>query len=421
MKKLHYGWIILILAFLGLLAVQGTRTTFGAFIQPWETAFSTNRETMSLIAMLSFIIYGLSQPIMGKLIDHYGVRTIFSGSALLVGISTILTYFATSIWHIAFLYAIISSIGYGGASGVAATVAVTQWFQEKRGFALGVITAGSSAGQLIFVPLVLLLINKFGWQTATFTLGLFLILFTFPILAIFFRSSPSDKGLKPYGEGIYTAAIDNNVSHVSSSSKRVSMAIIKNSRFWFLAIPYLICGYTTTGLMDTHLISYTHGHGYSDAITGTVVSLLAAFNILGTVLSGFLADRWNNRIFLACLYMIRAITMVILLVSGHYYMLLLFSILFGLVDFATIAPTSMLAADYFKGYSVGYVLGLLYLSHQVGSALGAYIPGLLFQTTGDYNLSLIMAVILLILASTLSLLLPSLPKLNDTCGVHSEQ
>lgn len=413
MKKLNYRWIILALSFLGLLSVQGTRSTFGAFLQPWETAFSTNRETMSLIAMLSFITYGVSQPIMGKFIDRYGVRRIFSVSTLLVGISTILTYFATDIWHIALLYAVIASIGFGGASGIAATVAVTEWFQEKRGFALGVINAGSSTGQLILVPSAMLLISKFGWKPATLILGLFLTFFTFPILAIFFRSVPLDKRLKPYKEESQNIAIDNDVPHHSVITKMGTFAIVKSRRFWLLAIPYLICGFTTTGLMDTHLISLAHGHGYTEAMTGTAVSVLAAFNIFGTLLSGFFADRWNNRKFLAGLYSVRAISITILLVSGHNSTLLLFSIIFGFVDFATIAPTSILATDFFKGNSIGYTLGLLYLSHQIGSALGAYIPGLLFQTTGDYSDSLVLAVVLLIFASVLSLLLPDSHKSNE--------
>ena len=182
--------------------------------------------------------------------------------------------------------------------------------------------------------------------------------------------------------------------------------IIKSRRFWFLAIPYLICGFTTTGLMDTHLISLAHEHGYSEIMAGTTVSFLAAFNILGTLLSGFFADRWNNRKFLAGLYIIRAISISILFVSGHNFTLLLFSIIFGFVDFATIAPTSILATNFYEGNFIGYALGLLYLSHQIGSALGAYIPGLLFQITGNYNISLASAVVLLIVASILSFLLP---------------
>ncbi|KOF58048.1 MFS transporter [Clostridium sp. DMHC 10] len=396
MKKFNYKWVILVLSFLGLLSVQGTRSTFGAFLQPWETAFSTNRETMSLIAMLSFVIYGISQPIIGKLIDRYSVKKIFSISTLLVGISTILTYFAENVWHIAFLYAVIASIGFGGASGIAATVAVTEWFQEKRGFALGIINAGSSAGQLILVPSSLLLINRFGWKPATLALGLFLTFFTFPILAIFFRSASTEKCLKLYKEKTHNVEINNNVSHHSVFNLKSTFMIIKSRRFWFLAIPYLICGYTTTGLMDTHLISLAHGHGYSETMAGTAVSLLAAFNILGTLLSGFFADRWNNRKFLAGLYIIRAISIPILFVSGHNFILLLFSIIFGFVDFATIAPTSILATNFYKGDLIGYALGLLYLSHQIGSALGAYIPGLFFQITGNYNISLASAIVLLI-------------------------
>ncbi len=360
-KKIHYGWIILFLSFLGLLSVQGPRTTFGAFLHPWEVEFSVNRANMSLIAMISFIVYGVSQPIMGKLIDKWGVHVVLAGSTLLVGLSTMLTFFATSIWHIALFYGVISAIGFGGASGVAATVAVTNWFQEKRGLALGIITAGSSAGQLVLVPLALLLINRVGWQMTTLLIGLFLTVVVFPSLLLFLRSFPIEKGLNPYGA---TKPVQLN-SHLPLPEQSQPMAFhnIKNKMFWFLAIPYFICGYTTTGLMDIHLISYTNAHGHSVATTGTAVSLLAGFNIVGTLASGYIADYWSNRKFLALLYSIRAVSILLLFVSDHYYSLWMFAIFFGLVDFATVTPTSVLAAAYFENFPVGYVLGLLSLSH----------------------------------------------------------
>ncbi|MGG1307966.1 MFS transporter [Bacillus smithii] len=189
-------------------------------------------------------------------------------------------------------------------------------------------------------------------------------------------------------------------------------------KFWFLLIPFFICGFTTTGLMDTHLIPFAQNCGFSSLVTSAAVSTLAAFNIIGTLVSGILADRWNNKKILTFLYFARAITIIFLLLFSseiglmkiflnYPVLLLLFSISFGLVDFATVAPTIKLLSEYYKGQSVGLLTGWLFMSHQVGSALGSYIPGVLFDQTNSYQLSFFIAFVLLILAGILSALLPN--------------
>ncbi|MCP1357219.1 MFS transporter [Aneurinibacillus migulanus] len=402
MKRIHYAWMILGLTFLSLLTVQGFRSSFGAFILPWESEFSTTRGMISLLALVSFIVYGLSQPVIGRLIDKVGVRKILSLGTLLVGISAILTFFVTSSLQLFLLYGVIASIGFGGVSGVAASVAVTNWFQEKRGLALGIITAGTSAGQFVLVPTSLFLIEWVGWKTTIVSLGIFLSAIVFPILFICLRDYPEEKGIQRYGE---------EKSEVLESENPVNetgafLYVMKTRSFWCLAIPYFICGYTTIGLMDTHFIPFTHYCGYSTKVASVTVSLLAGFNIVGTVLSGQIADHWNNKKFLILLYVVRALSIVLLLIPNQPYFLLIFACLFGLVNFATVAPTSMLAVHYFKQYSVGFVLGLLSLSHQLGSALGAYLPGLLYDVTGNYNVAFTSSIVLLIAAALASIGLP---------------
>ncbi|WP_181350439.1 MFS transporter [Thalassobacillus sp. CUG 92003] len=405
MKRIHYGWFILLLSFLALLTVQGFRSSIGAFIIPWEHAFKTDRSTISLLVTFSLIIYGISQPLIGKMIDQWGIRNILSFSTLMVGLSAVLIFFVTQPWQLFMLYGIVASIGFGGASGVAATVAVANWFQKKKGLALGIITSGMSAGQLVFVPLSLFLINRIAWEWTVLALGTFLSVIAFPLLFVFLRTFPYEKGIQPYGG--YGLQQNNQKDHgTNANATNKSKRWFNTRKFWYLALPYFICGYTTMGLMDTHLIPFSHGHGFTDSATGIAVSLLAAFNIIGTLLSGQISDQWSPKHFLALLYSLRAISIILLLVMDHTFLLFTFAILFGLVDFATITPTSVLATEYFKQHSVGFTLGLLSLSHQVGAALGAYIPGVLYNLTGGYNTAFVSAIVLLLMATLLSLVLP---------------
>jgi predicted MFS family arabinose efflux permease len=410
MKKMHYGWFILLLSFLALLAVQGFRSSVGAFIVPWENDFNTSRSTISLLVTFSLIIYGISQPVIGKMIDKWGVRNILSFSTLIVGLSAVLTFFVTDPWQVFILYGIVASIGFGGASGVTATVAVANWFQKKKGLALGVITSGMSSGQLVFVPLSLFLINRIGWEWTVLALGIFLSAIAFPLLFIFLRTFPADKGLHPYGGNGDQQNYKCNYE-IGPDTTNKTKRWFNTRKFWYLALPYFICGYTTVGLMDTHLIPFSHGHGFTDSATGIAVSLLAAFNIIGTLLSGQISDQWSPKNFLVLLYILRAISIILLLVTGHTFLLFVFAGLFGLVDFATITPTSVLATEYFNKQSVGLTLGLLSLSHQVGAALGAYVPGVLYDLTGSYNTSLVSAIVLLLVASLFSFALPEKTKI----------
>ncbi|UFJ39408.1 MFS transporter [Brevibacillus humidisoli] len=416
-EKLHYAWVILAITCLTLLAVQGVRLSFGAFIQPWEEEFSVDRGMISLISMVSFIVYGISQPIMGKLIDRFGVRLILSASTLLIGVSILATYLVTSPWQLLILYGVLASIGVGGASNVAATVAVTNWFHAKRGLAFGIMEAGVGGGQMILVPASLFLIAWFGWKYTVIVLGLMLVVLVLPILLLL-RNHPEEKGLQPLG-GYSSEETDNNDSKDQQHSLPVG-ALLWNRNFWFLLLPFFICGVTTTGLMDTHLIPYSHDHGFSTEVTGAAVSTLAAFNIVGILLSGVLADRWSCRKILCFLYAVRALSIVILLYSHDPMWLLGFAILFGLVDFATVAPTQMLATTYFQRYSIGMMMGWLFLSHQLGSALGAYIPGVLYNYTNSYNLSFYASILLLIGASLLNWLLPETNKRKSTADHSAE-
>ncbi|MFE3982285.1 MULTISPECIES: MFS transporter [unclassified Priestia] len=402
-RTFHYAWIIVFVTFLTFLAVQGVRLSFGAFVEPWETDFSMDRGTISLISTLSFIIYGLSQPLIGRLVDKLGARLILSFSTFLVGISIFLTSFVNHPWQLFFLYGIMVSLGVGGASNVAATVVVTNWFNEKRGLAFGIMEAGFGAGQMLLVPGSLMLIHWLNWKMTVVILGAFLVLIVFPIVLLFLRNHPKEKGLVPIGGEIVE---EDTVEKKALSTNSSIWSVFLKREFWFLILPFAICGFTTTGLMDTHLIPFSHDHGFSTSVTSAAVSILAGFNIIGILLSGVVADRWSSRKMLFLLYGMRAISICILLYSHNSALLLIFAVLFGLVDFATVAPTQLLATQYFKEYSIGFILGWLFLSHQIGSALGAYLPGLFYNETGSYNISFYLSIMILAGAAILNLLLP---------------
>jgi MFS family permease len=401
-RRLHQAWVMIGLCFFGLLAAQGARLSFGAFVTPWQSTFGASSGTITFVSFVSFAVYGLTQPLVGRLVGLHGVRKVFSGSVLLAGVGLVATASARSTAHLLIAYGIVASLGFGGASGVAASVAVTEWFQTRRGLAFGVIEAGFGAGQLALAPAALLAIGAFGWRVPKVAMGIVLIVVVFPILVVFLRSSPTEVGLRPFGANEPT---DEEERHHPAEAP-VRDRLITSRAFWGLTATFFVCGFTTTGMIDTHLIPFAHDHGFSMAATGTAVGVLAAFNIAGTLASGPLADRWDNRRFLAALYGVRALTLLVLLAAHRPTELLAFAMIFGIADFAVLAPTQLLAARYFDGQSVGVVFGLLSLAHQLGSALGALVPGMLYDRTGGYEGVLAGAAVALTLGSVLSFALP---------------
>ncbi|WP_261132212.1 MFS transporter [Bacillus sp. Marseille-Q3570] len=415
-KKIHYAWVILGLSFLTLLTIQGIRLSFGAFIQPWETFFQTNRGLISMIGMVSYIIFGISQPVVGRITDHVGPRKIFTISVVFVGSSMLFTTFTTHPWQLFLLYGFLASIGFGGASQVAGTVVISNWFQKKRGLALGILSAGTAAGQLLVVPSTLYFISWTTWQTTVLAYGLFLMFVFLPLIVFLLKNKPAEMGLHPYGYTVKQPAKTVQLP-VHTRGSFVFIKVLKKKEFWFLMLPFFVCGVTTSGLIDTHLIPFSKHHGVSNAVISWTIGLLAAFNFAGTIISGYFSDKWDCRKMLGYLYSVRGLTLVFLLIIAGFSdltavlhqnptLLIIFGISFGIVDFSTVAPTIKLATDYFKSYSIGLVVGGIFLSHQIGAALGSYLPGLLYDMTGNYQQSLFYAIVVLIAAAVMSFMLP---------------
>jgi sugar phosphate permease len=410
----HYAWTILLLCFFAILCAQGVRLSFGAFVRPWEDAFDASRGTITLIGSLSFLVYGGSQPFVGRAVDRFGIRRTLVVSSLLVAAGLALSAAAQSPAQLAVTYGVLASLGFGGASGVAASVAVTYWFTQRRGLAFALVEAGFGAGQLLLVPLALVAISSAGWRATLIGGAVLLSLVVAPTLARWLRDRPEDLGLEPIG-GPHPPAVDEAVAATlepGAGAGRAAppadglRALLRSRGFWVLAAPFFVCGLTTTGFVDTHLIPLAQDRGIPSATAGLAVAFLAAANVTGILASGPLADRVDNRLLLAGLYGTRGLSFVALYFLAGGPALIGFALLFGLVDFSTVAPTQWLAARYVEPRTVGLAFGCLNATHQLGSAIGAWLPGLAFDATGSYDEVLIVSAVVLGLASATCLALP---------------
>ncbi|NLO96895.1 MAG: MFS transporter [Peptococcaceae bacterium] len=247
-----YAWIILAVLFIGLMFSFGIRASFGAYITPWENNFATDRTAVASISLLSFIVYAFAQPIAGKFNDQWGRGIVPSVSLLLIGGCLLLSSLATRVWQLYLLYGIGFSLGIAGCSNVTATAILSRWFYKKKGTALGLAVAGLAVGQLIIVPATLFMMTYFSWRTTMAIFSLIILLVILPLMFCFVRSKPEELGRKPYGyddkEVFANTDNDNLKTFAKEQAKNPSIfSVMKVKAFWYLTIPYFICGFTDVG------------------------------------------------------------------------------------------------------------------------------------------------------------------------------
>jgi sugar phosphate permease len=395
--RFFYGWVVVAIGFLCLLATFGIRASFGAYVASWETEFAIGRTQVTLISVLSMITFVVFQPLMGRLIDRRGTRLVLNMSMLLTGGGLILASLATGLWQLVLLYSLIASIGMAGGSTVTVSAVVTQWFVEKRGTVMGLVLSGMAVGQLFVGPASVMLIDSYGWRLALKVFGIAVLLIVVPLCYFLFRSRPEEMGLAPYGAAEKIVAdTDTGVPapHLPLNHK---FSVFRSRIFWLLAIPYFVCGFTDMGLISTHFIPYAEGQGYSAALIAVAFGSIAIFSFAGTIGAGFLSDRLNRPKFLRMIYWSRALIFLLLLtIFNNPVGLFIFAAIFGLTERASVPPTSSLCAHHFNDLSIGVVFGYVSISHHLGGALGSFIPGALFDLTGSYTIIFAISIGLLI-------------------------
>ena len=349
-----------------------------------EHEFNWRRETISAAISINLLLFGLAGPYLGRLMDVYGAKTVCVITIILLVIGSGGCIFMQASWQMYLLWGLLVGAGSGGTSMIMGSALINRWFQKHRGLALGILGAAFSSGQLVFTPIIMSLILHQGWRVATMMITLALALVVLPLVMKFLVDDPRLKGVLPYGA--------NGCKKKAIKPDRHPMRLVTRSRqFWLLAMSFGICGLTTSGLFQTHLIPHGIEHGFSEMTMATSLGLMGAADVFGTILSGWLCDRFGKRWPLAIYYLIRGITLILLPDVESTGQLMLFSVIYGLNWLSTIPATSALTADLFGKQNVGIVFGWICFAHQIGAAIAAYGAGYVHSLLGDYSLTFIAA------------------------------
>jgi sugar phosphate permease len=334
--RVHYAWVIVAVTFLTLLTAAAIRATPGVLIVPLEQTFGWSRATVSFAVSVNLLLYGLCGPFAAALMERVGVRrvTLLSLSAVTVGVA--LTTVMRAPWQLVLLWGVVVGIGTGALALVLAATIANRWFVARRGLVIGILTASTATGQLLFLPLLAAVVERAGWRAAALVVaGAALLLI--PIVLVFMRDRPHDLGLRAYG------AFADAVSPSGPAPRPAGAiaALVEGARsrdFWLLAGSFFICGLSTNGLIGTHLIPASMDHGIPAVTAAGLLAAMGVFDLVGTTISGWLSDRWDNRRLLFGYYGLRGLSLMLLpyAYGSEYFGLTLFAVFYGLDWVATV-------------------------------------------------------------------------------------
>jgi sugar phosphate permease len=420
MRKPHYAWIVLAITFVVLLTSAAIRATPGVLMVPFENEFGWSRATISVAISTNLLLYGLMGPFSAGFINRYGPRRVMAVSSFMIGLGTLATIAMKQPWQLIALWGVLVGTGTGMVAVVMGATVVQRWFHVHRGLALGLLTASSATGQLIFLPLLAKLVVGSGWRWAVVVISAVALIIA-PFAFWVMRDRPQDKGLKPLGlsdEEDVPAPVGGNPFLAAISALRMAS---RSREFWILAGSFFVCGASTNGLVGTHLIPACMDDGIPEVEAAGLLAMMGVFDLFGTTGSGWLSDRFDNRLLLFTYYGLRGLALLYLpfgfISEGHG--LTLFAVFYGLDWIATVPPTVALTRQVFGAEKAGLVFGWILASHQVGAALAASFAGFIRTVEGSYDYAFTIAGILCMISAVGVLFaarFPSTPALNPLPG-----
>jgi predicted MFS family arabinose efflux permease len=400
---MHYAWAIVALTFLTGLASSAALGLPGALLLPLAKEFGWSVDAISSALAVRFALFGLMGPFAAILMERFGLRRVVATALGLIATGMLLAAFMREFWHLVALWGVMLGVASGMTALVLSAVVSNRWFETRRGLVVGMLTASAATGQLAFLPAGAWLAQHYGWRMAVLPVCAACAVIALAALALM-RDRPADVGLVPYGAAPDAAAVPPAMRITFVTPFAVLKEASGHSAFWLLAGTFFICGLSTNGLIQTHFISLCGDAGLAAVPAASVLAMMGAFDLVGTVLSGWLSDRYDNRKLLFWYYSLRGLSLLWLPYSEFtLYGLSLFAMFYGLDWIATVPPTVRLTASVFGKERAGMVFGWIFASHQLGAAVAAFGAGRVRTLWFTYNPALFVAGGACLLAALLAL------------------
>lgn len=381
----HRAWSVAAVTFLTLIGAAAFASLPGLLIDPLHSEFGWSRGMIGLAVSINLALYGLTAPFAAALMDRFGIRRVVACALLTIALGAALTVRMTQVWQLVLCWGVLVGLGSGSmALAFAATVA-NRWFVARRGLVTGMLTAAGAAGQLVFLPLLSWITDHHGWRPAAATVACAAVAVV-PFVWFLLRDHPADVGVAPYGATDFVPKPPPGTGAAGRALRALRQAA-GSGTFWLLAGSFAICGASTNGLVKTHFVPAAHDHGMPTTAAASLLAVIGAFDIAGTVASGWFTDRMSPRRLLAVYYGLRGLSLMflpMLLADSVHPPMVLFIVFYGLDWVATVPPTIALCREHY-GENSAIVFGWVLAAHQIGAALVAYLGGVARDAFGSYN------------------------------------
>lgn len=387
----YYGWLVVAVCFVVIAVASGARFAFGVLLDPLVEAFDASRTAVSVTQSVQLLAYAVSQPVMGRLIDRHGPRTVFVASILAITAGLVGSAFAPSLlWLYVTLGALVGA-GYGGVGALAIAAIVSPWFRQRRSFAVSLANSGFNVGQLAVTPLLGVALTVVAWEQGVLAIGAVMLVTLLPTVAVL-RSRNADGDDVGEGDG-FGGLLDVDTFREALPTRS----------YGGIVVSYFVCGFTDF-VVIVHLVSYLRGAGYSLPVASTALGLIGGASFVGVIVGGWVADRVRTKDTLAGFYAIRLVGYLVLLQVGTLgawddVAMYTFVAVFGVTLYATAPLTSTLTADLYGDSLMGSTYGWASATHHVGGALGAAFAGYVFDATGAYGPAFLACAALLVVGT----------------------
>lgn len=418
-KNIHYGWVVAGTTFLTMLATAGAMGSPGVLLEPLQRDFGWQNADISFALAVRLVLFGLMGPFAAALMNRFGVRTVAIGALLLISVGLVGSLAMISVWQLVLLWGVIVGIGTGMTALVLGATVATRWFSRRRGLVVGMMTASTATGQLVFLPLLAELTERIGWRVALL-LVVATVLLALLAVVLLMRDYPADVGLPPFGdqEIVEPPKQDQRLLSLLSSPLVALREASRSSTFWVLFLTFYVCGLSTNGLIQTHWISLCGDFGIAPVGAAGMLAMIGILDLIGTIFAGWLSDRYDNRWLLFWFYGLRGLSLLYLPFSDFTIIgLSIFGIFYGLDWVATVPPTVKLTVERFGPERATLTFGWIFAGHQLGAATAAFGAGATRTILGTYLPAIYVAGAMCLVAAMLVISIKPLAKREPRLGL----